>query len=154
MRIELQPGESLPDYAFRVTAERDHARAEIELWRSRTVSEPATLTLMRVEHERDEAQRQLAELKRGLVNNNSDFQLAFLDAYLDHFKALRTEVGTQKFRADGADDDLKDAIALLKACRPYVETMSLPPLFSLDKTWVGARGVLARLDAVLKGEHQ
>lgn len=38
-----------------------------------------------------EARSQLLELKRGLINNNTNFQLAFLDAYLDQFKKLKRE---------------------------------------------------------------
>lgn len=43
----------------------------------------------------DEIERlraQLAELKRGLTANNSDSQMAFLDAHLDHYKTLRNQL--------------------------------------------------------------
>jgi len=39
----------------------------------------------------DEREEQLKKLKAGLKNNNTDFELAFLDAYLDKFKALTRE---------------------------------------------------------------
>lgn len=42
----------------------------------------------------DETAYQLKELKRGLRNNNTDFELAFLDAYLDRFRALTGQSAT------------------------------------------------------------
>ncbi len=60
------------------------AQTEIRDYRNWLISQLAA-----ERQKREQAERQLAELKRGLRNNNTDFELAFLDAYLDEFKTLR-----------------------------------------------------------------
>ncbi len=49
-----------------------------------------------------------AELKRGLCKNNTEFQLAFLDAYLDKFRGLTTSLTA----ADALDKAAIDVVRL------------------------------------------
>lgn len=50
--------------------------------------------ILEIETERDRFQKQVNELKRGI--KGSDFELAFLDAYVDQFKTLRARVETME----------------------------------------------------------
>lgn len=68
-----------------------------------------------------ESEWQLAELKRGLVNNNTDFQLAFLDAYLENFRSLRADLAEALGTADGYREACDRAETHLAEARAEVE---------------------------------
>jgi hypothetical protein len=57
--------------------------------------------------ERDQQKDKLAQLMRGLRKNNTDFELAFLEAYLDHFRTLRKRAESAEARLSQMEEALR-----------------------------------------------
>ena len=163
----------------RLEAERERDEARASETRQYDQAVEATVRMLRAEQERDEARALNARsicVWCGTILPSPDggapedrVRVMWEHAehcdkrpekrLADHIDALERDRDAEAENARLAQDRVARLtegnlrlIGLLKSCRPYVETMSLPPLSPLDKTWVGARAVLARLDAALGGQ--
>lgn len=57
-----------------------------------------------------EAEETLKKLKNGLRNNNTDFEIAFLDAYLENFKTLRLQLTLAQKERDEIKESSKELV--------------------------------------------